>query len=58
MEIKNHIPIGMLIIEVTFFPDDSAELFGFWYYKEKTLPETREERQLLLVIAPSAAAAN
>ena len=45
---KNQIPIGMLITEVTFLPDDSAELFGFWYYKEKTLPETREERQLLL----------
>lgn len=38
----------MLITEVTFLPDDSAELFGFWYYKERTLPETREERQLLL----------
>jgi hypothetical protein len=45
---KNQIPIGMLITEVTFLPDDSAELFGFWYYKEKTLPETRKERQLLL----------
>ena len=45
---RNQIPIGMLITEVTFLQDDSAELFGFWYYKEKTLPETREERQLLL----------
>ncbi len=45
----NHeISIGMLITEVTFFPDDSAELFGFWYYREKTLPETREEKRLLL----------
>jgi len=35
---KNQFPIGMLITEVTFLPDDSAELFGFWYYKEKTLP--------------------
>jgi len=47
-EMKDLISIGMLITEVTFFPDDSAELFGFWYYREKTLPETREERQLLL----------
>ena len=46
MESKNQIPIGMLITQVTLFPDDSAELFGFWYYKEKTLPETREERRL------------
>jgi hypothetical protein len=45
---KNQIPIGMLITEVTFLPGDSAELFGFWYYKERSLPETREERQLLL----------
>ena len=47
MERGNQIPIGILITQVTFFPDDSAELFGFWYYKEKTLPETREERRLL-----------
>lgn len=45
---RNQIPIGMLITEVTFLPDESAELFGFWYYKEKLLPESREERQLLL----------
>jgi hypothetical protein len=45
---KNQIPIGMLITEVTFLPDNSAELFGLWYYKERSLPETREERQLLL----------
>ena len=44
---KNQLPIGMLITEVTFLPDGSAELFGFWYYKEKALPETREERRLL-----------
>jgi len=37
----------MLITEVTFLPDGSAELFGVWYYKEKTIPETREERRLL-----------
>ncbi len=47
METKNQIPIGMLITQVTFFPDESAEIFGFWYYKEKTLPETREERKLI-----------
>ena len=45
---KTQIPIGMLITEITFLQDDSAEMFGYWYYKEKTLPETREERQLLL----------
>ncbi len=43
---SNDIPIGMLITGVTFLPDDSAALFGFWYYKEKGLPETREERRL------------
>ena len=48
MENKNQIPIGMLITGVTFLPDDSAKLFGFWYYKEKTLPETREEKRLFL----------
>jgi hypothetical protein len=42
--LRNQIPIGMLITEVTFLPDDSAELFGFWYYKEKSIPETRGER--------------
>jgi hypothetical protein len=46
---ENHIPIGMLITEVTFLQDDSAELFGFWYYKEKTIPKTREDRQLVQV---------
>ena len=48
MENKNQIPIGMLITEVTFFPDESAELFGFWYNKEKTHLETREEKQIIL----------
>ena len=46
--LRHQIPIGMLITEVTFLPDDSAELFGFWYYKERTIPETREERRLLM----------
>jgi hypothetical protein len=45
---ENFIPIGMLITEVTFLQDDSAELFGFWYYKERAIPETREERRLLM----------
>ncbi len=45
---NNEILIGMLITEVTFFPDESAEIFGFWYYRKKTLPESREEKQLLL----------
>jgi len=45
--LRNQVPIGMLITEVTFLPDGSAELFGVWYYKEKTIPETREERRLL-----------
>jgi len=40
---RNQIPIGMLITEVTFLPDESAELFGFWYYKGKSIPETRGE---------------
>ena len=48
-DLKNQIPIGMFINEVTFLPDDSAELCGFWYYKEKTLPETREERRCLML---------
>jgi hypothetical protein len=33
---------------VTFFPDQSAELLGFWYYRERNLPETREERKQIL----------
>ena len=37
----------MLITQVTFLPDDSAELFGFWYCKEKTVPETRDEKRLM-----------
>ena len=37
----------MLITEVTFLQDDSAELFGFWYYKEKGIPESRDEKRLL-----------
>ena len=48
MEDKNRIPIGMLITEVTFLPDDSAELFGLWYHREKSIPEPREEKQMLL----------
>ena len=44
---SNNIPIGMLISEVTFLQDDSAELFGFWYYKEKGIPESRDEKRLL-----------
>jgi hypothetical protein len=48
-QIEDPIPIGMLLAEVTFFPDDSAELFGFWYYKETTLPETRQEKKMFPV---------
>jgi hypothetical protein len=48
-QIEDPIPIGMLLAEVTFFPDDSAELFGFWYYKETTLPQTRQEKKLFPV---------
>ena len=47
MSPEHNIPIGMLITEVTFLPDDSAELFGFWYYKEKGIPESRDEKRLL-----------
>jgi hypothetical protein len=46
--LRNQVPIGMLVTEVTFFPDQSAELLGFWYYREKNLPETREERRQIL----------
>jgi hypothetical protein len=45
-QIEDPIPIGMLLAEVTFFPDDSAELFGFCCYKETTLPETRQEKKM------------
>jgi hypothetical protein len=45
---NNHISIGMLATEVTFLEDESAELLGYWYYKEKNLPETRSERQQIL----------
>jgi hypothetical protein len=47
--IEDPVPIGMLLAEVTFFPDTSAELFGFWYYKETSLPETREEKKMFPV---------
>ena len=53
----NNIPIGMLITEVTFLQDDSAELFGFWYYKEKALPETgRKSGSSPLISLPAGAA--
>jgi hypothetical protein len=48
-QIEDPIPIGMLLAEVTFFPDDSAELFGFWYCKETTLPETSQEKKMFPV---------
>ena len=55
--LRHQIPIGMLITEVTFLPDDSAELFGFWYYKERTIPETREEDAFSCLTSLQAAAA-
>jgi hypothetical protein len=45
--LQNQIPIGLLITEVCFLPDDSVEVFWFWYYKEKSIPGTREERRIL-----------
>ncbi len=47
--LTNYISIGMLIVEITFFEDDTAELFGFWYHKERTLPETRDEKRQVMV---------
>ncbi len=47
--LTNYVPIGMLIVEITFFENDTAELFGFWYHKEKTLPETRVEKRNVMV---------
>ena len=35
----------MLLVELTLFEDDTAELFCFWYHKERTLPETRDEKR-------------
>ena len=39
----------MLVVEITFFEDDTAELFGFWYHKERTLPETRDEKRRVMI---------
>ncbi len=39
----------MLVVEMTFFEDDTAELFGFWYHKERTLPETRDEKGQVMI---------
>ncbi len=39
----------MLVVEITFFEDDTAELFGFWYHRERTLPETRDEKRNVMV---------
>jgi hypothetical protein len=36
--IEDPISGGMLLAEVTFFLDESAEFFGFWYSKETTPP--------------------
>ncbi len=47
--LTNYVPIGMLVVEITFFEDDTAELFGFWYHKERTLPETRDEKWSVMV---------
>ena len=47
--LTNYIPIGMLIVEMTFFEDDTSELFGFWYHKERTLPETRDEKRRVMI---------
>ncbi len=47
--LKNYISIGMLVVEITFFEDDTAELFGFWYHKERTLPETRDEKRQVMI---------
>ncbi len=47
--LKNYISIGMLVVEITFFEDDTAEMFGFWYHKERTLPETRDEKRNVMV---------
>jgi len=46
---RNQVPIGMLVTKVCFLTDDSAELSGFWYHKERTLPETREEKRLFIL---------
>jgi hypothetical protein len=34
---SNNILLGMFITEVTFFQDDSAETFRFWYYKKRPM---------------------
>ncbi len=39
----------MLVVEITFFEDDTAELFGFWYHKERTLPENRDEKRKVMI---------
>ncbi len=38
----------MLATEVTFLDNGSAEIGGYWYYKEKNLPESSFERKQIL----------
>ncbi len=44
---RNEIQIRVLALQLKILEDDSAELFGFWYYKEDQIPHTREEKRLL-----------
>ncbi len=39
----------MLVVEITFFEDDTVELFGFWYHKDRALPETRDEKRRVMI---------
>jgi hypothetical protein len=54
-EIEDPIPIGMLLAEVTFFPDDSAELFGFATRKPPS-PKPGKKRRCFRSISPWAGA--
>jgi hypothetical protein len=46
---RNEIQIRMLALQLKILEDDSAELFGFWYFKkEGQIPNTREEKFLMM----------
>lgn len=41
------VPLGMLVTSAKYIEDDTAEMFGFWYYKEMHVPSTVEEKKKL-----------
>lgn len=45
---NNVLSLAIVIVQIKFLEDDSAEMFVFWYPEKDHLPRTREERRLVL----------